>query len=527
MPSKLFCTFRNFISKNKFLFYTFIIIFVKCILFLALSLDKSHSILNVIPAAKMVFIDSIRPVYYCGFIIAVLSASFLFKNRRQLWYLFFANLVISVILIVDLLYMRSFNTVPSISLLTETSNVDNLGDSIISLYRVVDFVFILDILVTLPIIIKRKIYNQMPRKIILFSSIFTISILLIILSMPIRNFVEKRIGIKYIYPVVDAFDANRTCDNLSPIGYHIVDAYSFWKNAKTLALSEKDKNEIQEWFESKKEKLPDNKYKSVFKGKNLIAIQVESFENFVINQKINGQEITPNINKLLKNSIYFSNICEQVNGGMSSDADLITNTSVYPVRVGSTFFKYPLTEYSNSLPRLLRKKGYDTVAYHPDKGSFWNWKIALKSIGFEKCIDSSNYDLSATIGLGISDASYLKQIEPMIAKQRQPFFSFFVTLTSHMPFHLPDKSRELKLSPELDASYLGGYFQSIHYTDKCLGDFIENLKKDNLLDNTVLVIYGDHEGVHRFYSEDLKALKLPGDWWKDNQKKTPLIIYRI
>ncbi|MDP4182905.1 MAG: LTA synthase family protein [Bacillota bacterium] len=366
----------------------------------------------------------------------------------------------------------------------------------------------------------------MPRRVIVSTGLFVFSIILIISIIPIRNYIDKKLGINNAYEVVDIFDSNITCDNLSPIGYHLVDAYNCWENTRPVTLTEKDKKEIRDWFESKKENLPDNKYKAIFKGKNLIVIQVESLENFVINQKINGQEITPNLNRLLKNSIYFSNICEQVNNGMSSDADLMTNTSIYPIRAGSTFFRYPLTQYSHSLPKLLRKKGYQTVAYHPDKGSFWNWMPALKSIGFEKCVDSSSYNLSDSIGLGISDASYLKQIEPMIAKQRQPFFSFVVTLTSHMPFNLPNNLRDLKLDTELDKSYLGGYFQSIHYTDKYLGAFIENLNRDKLLDNTVVVIYGDHEGIHRFYPEDVKNARPSLKWWLDNQKKTPLIFYQ-
>jgi phosphoglycerol transferase MdoB-like AlkP superfamily enzyme len=136
----------------------------------------------------------------------------------------------------------------------------------------------------------------------------------------------------------------------------------------------------------------------LLKGKNLIFIQLESFENFVIGQKINNQEITPNLNRFLKNSIYFDSIEEQVHLGTSSDSDLLVNASVYPVRSGSTFFRYPDNTY-NSLPKLLEKSGYSTLAIHPDKGAYWNWMPALKSMGFQKCIDASYFNMTEFIGL--------------------------------------------------------------------------------------------------------------------------------
>ena len=94
-----------------------------------------------------------------------------------------------------------------------------------------------------------------------------------------------------------------------------------------------DKADINELFEVKKENLPNNEYFARSKGKNLIYIQVESLENFVIGQKINGKEITPNLNKLVQSSLYFPNTFEQVNEGTSSDADLMVNTSMLPLRV--------------------------------------------------------------------------------------------------------------------------------------------------------------------------------------------------
>lgn len=95
----------------------------------------------------------------------------------------------------------------------------------------------------------------------------------------------------------------------------------YFTNSKLYTLSYQDKEEIKEWYDKNIENLPDNQYAGMVKGKNLLVIQVESLENFVINQKIQGQEITPNLNRLLKNSLYFDNYHENVNNGISPDSD--------------------------------------------------------------------------------------------------------------------------------------------------------------------------------------------------------------
>ena len=283
-------------------------------------------------------------------------------------------------------------------------------------------------------------------------------------------------------------------------------------------------NDIENWFNDNKENLPDNKYKGMFKGKNLIAIQVESLENFVINQKVYGQEITPNLNKLLSKSLYFDNIYEQNNSGTSSDADLIVNTSIFPIRKDTTFLSYPWAKY-NSLQNILNGEGYTTISTHAELPGSWNWAEPHKSFGADKILGYRNVNQDEIIGPGLSDESYLKQIAGKLKNENEPFYTFMATLTSHGPFEMPEDKKYLDLPKELDENMLGGYFQSVRYTDEAIGKFIEELEKNNQLDNTVIMIYGDHCGVHKFYEDDIKDSPLEGDWWKDNHKKIPYIIY--
>ena len=320
------------------------------------------------------------------------------------------------------------------------------------------------------------------------------------------------------------WNPGQTICNNSPMVYHIYDCYVFLTDYRPYSTSSEQKTEIQAWIDAKNENLPANSYKGMYKNKNLLVIQVESLENFVIGQSINGQEITPTLNKLLNNGIYFDNFYAQVNEGTSSDADLMTNTSVYPVRRGSTFFRFPYTTY-NSLPKILENHGYSTKAIHPDNGEYWNWMEALDNMGFEQTIDAKSFVMDEVIFLGLSDESFFRQIKDTVINQKTPFYNFMVTLTSHSPFEMPERHKQLKLEDTLADTILGRYFQSIKYTDSCLGTFIKELDKSGVLDNTVLVIYGDHGSVHKYFNDEIEEIKPSQDWWLNNDNKIPLIIY--
>ena len=502
-----------------FLFTTFALL-IKSILFLGLINNNNATSFNLFKA--FCSFSSPPPLsVYVSLIFIVLSFSFLCKGRTRFWFLVSSNALLTLLLVADLMYYRGFSSFVSPYLLSQTSNLDNLSSSVISMLRPVDLLFFVDLFVLVGLGFKNKKYYATAKR-----NVYT---LLILLSLSISYVYYQHVqmdlngkGEEMLFRV--SWSPNQTMSNLSPLGYHAFDIYNYYENKNTSKPTQQENKEIKSWFAQNQEKLPANQYKGMFKGQNLLIIQVESLENFVINQKVNGQVITPNLNKLLANSLYFSNFYEQVYNGTSVDADLMTNTSVYPVRTGATFFRFPNNIY-NSLPKMLRRAGYNTLAIHPDKGSYWNWVPALTSIGFEKTVDESHFNTDEKIGLGISDGSYFKQVAPIISSEKKPFYNFMVTLTSHNPFELPDKYRKLVLSDELNKSKLGGYFQSVNYTDEQIGSFLSTLDKSGALDNTVVVITGDHTGVHKYYNDEVKQVQPQEKWWLDDSKRIPLIIY--
>ena len=508
----------SILYKDKMAAFTFAISFLKTMLF--------YSILVSYGASKIVIIHD-KFVYaniyiYVLFILAFMSITYLFINKAHLISLVILDLLYSILLIGNLWVYRGFNSFLSLHLLDETKNLNNMSAGIISMFRRVDLVFILcDIVLIIIAISYRRYYINIGKFKGAFKSVLIFSVGFIFLFHLAYDFHKAP------YDGPDLFKTEflpfSTMRNLSPFGYLVYDSKEYINDHLPYTITEAQKTKIDNWFEFKNEKLSPNKYKGIFEGKNLIVIQVESLEKFVLNNSYENQQITPNLNNMLKNSIYFSNYFEQVSNATSADADLMTNSSMFPVRRGGTFFRFPSNEY-NTLPMLLKSKNYYSMALHSDHGYYWNVDKALVNFGFDEFKDMDSFDKSDTFYMGLTDESFFKQTSVLLQKAKKPFYAYTVTSTSHEPFKMPNKFKKLSLSEEFDKTYMGGYFQSLNYTDRQIGAFIADLDKKGLLDNTVIAIYGDHNGVHKYFSDEIAKIKPQENWW-DNDHRIPLIVY--
>lgn len=464
--------------------------------------------------------------YYLAFSLIFLSFGLLFKGRGRIIYLFSIDIFITLLTLLDAMYFRGFLTVPSVMILTQTANLDNLGGTVLSLLSFYDILFFIDLIIlSIYVFFTRTSYKKSSKRSIKpFLLTFFLPIIFIA-YVPFNLYILNNEDVNNSY-LFDDYDPTNTAKYFSPVGYHLMDLYTVYKNSRPYTLNDEEKSSIDDYYNWKEKSLPNNEYAAVAKGKNLIVIQVESLESFLIGKEINGQKITPVIDNLITKGLYFPNIYEQVNEGTSSDTDLMINTSMLPVRRGSTFFRYPNATY-NSMPLILESEGYEPISMHPDKGSFWNYANALKGgIGFKNFIDSFSFDATDQIGMGISDKSYFEQVVPKLKELNTPFYAHTITLTSHGPFDLPADLRKLSLSPELDKNELGGYFESVHYTDAQIGYFLDLLDKEGILDNSVVVITGDHTGVHKYYNSAIEKLTSKEDWYADTgEAKVPFLIY--
>ena len=315
-------------------------------------------------------------------------------------------------------------------------------------------------------------------------------------------------------------------------------------------------------FEEKKET---NKYTNTLKGKNVIFIHAESIQNFIINLKINGQEVTPNLNKLVKKSMYFSKFYPQISVGTSSDTEFTLNTGLMPSSSGTVFVNYFDRTYY-ALPKYFKDMGYYTFSAHANNAEYWNRKAMHANLGYDEFYAKDRFEIPNEedpdyIGLGLSDKGFFNQFTPMlkdIETKNKKFYGTIITLTNHSPFGDVEKYGEFDVTMKytttdetgkkvqavanyLEGTSMGNYLKSAHYADQALGEFINNLEKEGLLKNTVVIIYGDHEArlpkkdfnvLYNYDPENDTTFDLEEkDFYDvtgynyDLLKNTPLIIY--
>lgn len=261
---------------------------------------------------------------------------------------------------------------------------------------------------------------------------------------------------------------------------------------------------------------------------NIIVIQMESFDARLINYEYRGKEITPFINNLTKKSIYFNNFYAQhVNG--SFDADFSFLTSLYPINRKYVFRENDFSEIP-SLAKTLNRYGYQSYAFHGYLKEFFNRNKAYPDLGFDRFYSRENYSEDNTVmkvenhKLGLNDYDFFKQSLDMLEDKEEPFFAYFISLTSHTPFHFYPESEAQEEYSSIEDTLVSDYFNSTSFLDKSLQMFFNGLEERGMTDNTLFVIYGDHQS-------DIDSIIYSSDrnFNLDNKVKTPesvpLIIY--
>jgi lipoteichoic acid synthase len=233
-------------------------------------------------------------------------------------------------------------------------------------------------------------------------------------------------------------------------------------------------------------------YFGVARGEDLIYIQVESLETAVIGESVDGQEITPRLNALAKQGLYFDNYYTQVGPGNTADAEFVTLDSLYPLTNTVAFIDFAHNTYS-ALPALLAHNGYTTYALHGDVPDFWNRANIYPGLGYENQISESAFTATETGFPTLDDDDFLSQAAQKMASFKQPFMATVITLSSHTPFIIPAKYQALQFSKDPTLTQRQKeYLQSIHYTDAALGAFIDELQAEGITDHALIAIFGDH-----------------------------------
>ncbi|WLS85227.1 LTA synthase family protein [Lactobacillus apis] len=439
--------------------------------------------------------------------LLLLGIGLFFKGRKSYWIIIAIDLILSTWLFANILYYREFSNFLSLSIIkTSGSIADNLGKSIVGITKISDFLTFLDVAVIIGLMASKVIkYDLRPLKLKFNLLLEGLAVALIGVNLMMAQ--KDRSGL-----------LTRTFDNSYIVKYLGMNQYAVYDAFKTAQTSEQmakanvsDLSSVKKYLKVNYVK-PNPEYTGVAKGKNVIVIHLESFQQFLIGYKWKGKEVTPNLNKLYhsKNTLSFSNFYNQVGQGKTSDAEMMLENSLYGLQSGSAMSSYGTSNTFESAPAILNQAGgYTTAVMHGGAGSFWNRNNAYKQFGYHYFMPLSYYENKPKyyIGYGLKDKIFLSQSIKYIERLPQPFYLKLITVTNHYPYDLDKKNQSIDPTDTGDET-VDGYVQTAHYLDQAIGEFLQWMKKTGLDKKTILVLYGDHYGIsgnhHKASAELLK-----------------------
>lgn len=302
------------------------------------------------------------------------------------------------------------------------------------------------------------------------------------------------------------YDLEAAVGKMGVLNYVFEDAIkrTFFAERVTAA----DRAFVTEWRAARLAPVAGHEAFGLAKGRNLIFIQVESLENAVIGARVGEKVVTPNLNALAREGLYFSRYYAPVGMGNTADAEFTVLNSLYYLPDSVAFVDRAHNQYA-ALPKLLADAGYGTAVLHGDYPAFWNRSSIYPGLGYKTWFMEDAFKPTHQIGItGLGDADFFDQAVPMLKGLPQPFLATLITLSSHTPFIVPEEVRPINLAhTEWLNDEQERYLESVSYTDAAIGRFIDKLKADGMYDNAIIVIVGDHGSR----TDIAAALKSVGD----------------
>jgi lipoteichoic acid synthase len=430
--------------------------------------------------------------------------SLLFRRKIKYIYLFLISFFISFIFVAQFLYFRYSQSFLQISAIKYFWLAGSLGGAVKSLLTPGLLLFMLNIIiVSISFALTfRKKYSDSAPPLWEKSGIIVIMFLIVFFGYKYLLDTEKKEWGSTSRLYKDVYDLNAVIGKMGILNFSIEDTFKYILRSNLITSD--DRNFLQSWVEARPVATEtDAKYFGEEKGKNLIIIQVESLENAIINKTIGGQEITPNLNRLAKEGLYFNNYYAQIGPGNTADAEFSTLNSLYPLPDDVVFINYAKNQFK-ALPKLLKSYGYGTYSFHGDVPTFWNRSNIYPGLGYEKAYSLSDFVVTRSVGQGpsdLGDQDLFSQTLPRLESFKQPFMATVITMSLHVPFILPDDLQELKIPLQTNLTQTQWeYMQAARYTDKAIGEFIDGLKNDGLYKNSLIFIWGDHGSFQNIYS---------------------------
>ncbi|WP_303148706.1 LTA synthase family protein [uncultured Cloacibacillus sp.] len=420
------------------------------------------------------------------------------------------DLAFSALAVTDVLHMRFYSDLFTLHNLGLSGQVGDVSDSVVALLSPRDALYFCDI----PLFFVYYLLAARLRAAPVFGALSPkrAAALCAALVLSLGLFAAMLYGYDRRMPnaLAAMWDRPAVCCNVGAMAYHAADARNVLRESfGREKLSEDEIAAAAEEFAAFRAKLAPP-YPAAFgaaRGKNLIMIQAESLQSFAVGLRVNGREVTPNLNRFAREASFAGDLYVQTGLGNSADAEFLANAGLYPARSGVAYVRFADRSY-DALPRLLRAHGYAALAMHGDRAGFWNRAHMYPALGFERFVSKKDYEVDEVFGLGLSDGSFFRQSLAMLEAQERPFYAFLVTLSSHYPFGFPEllKAAAFDQGDEAEGAILRSYLAAIHYFDREFGKFIDGLKRSGLYDESVIILYGDHAAIPKWDAASLAKL---------------------
>lgn len=427
-----------------------------------------------------------------SFILLFFGISLFFsKEKTSKRFILGGSTILALILYANVVFYRFFTDFITLPVLFQTSNFGDLGSSASNSIYFTDVFYFIDVIVLF--VLARylsKHQEQVVRRPIHRKAYFVFAAAIFFLNLGLAEIQRPQL-------LTRSFDREMLVKNIGTYNYHLYDVYVQSKSQAQRAFA--DGSELVEVNNYVRSNHVENStpLQGIAKDKNIIVISMESLQNFVINEDMNGEVITPFLNELTqdKDTMYFSNFYHQTGLGKTSDSEFIVENSLYPLGGGAVFFTHAGNTF-NSLSERLGENGYHTSVMHANNKSFWNRDMMYQSLGVDTFYDIDSYtvDEGQAVNWGMKDIPFFEQSAEILKREEQPFFTRMITLTNHYPFTLDEED---KFIPEYtsNSGTLNRYFQTVRYMDESLRVFFDELKEQGLYEDSIIVMYGDHYGI--------------------------------
>ncbi|MBR9705331.1 sulfatase-like hydrolase/transferase [Candidatus Pacearchaeota archaeon] len=251
---------------------------------------------------------------------------------------------------------------------------------------------------------------------------------------------------------------------------------------------------------------PEIKINEKDKQYNILVIQVESLDSYVINQTLDGKEISPYLNYLMNNSIYYPYVVSYHGKGSTTDSEFSVLNSLDPPENFASF-RLKTYNYENSISRKFKSNGYNTYAFHGNDGKFFNRKFTFGKLGFNYFYDLFDMNLNH-VSWGAPDSKVFSYVLNKITEEKENFYYHVITMSLHKPFNLHKRYHKLN-EYDINNSNLKKYYNSVTYSDNSFKDFIEAVRRNK--PNTYIFIYGDHSSGIKYLDDKYSRIDFKGN----------------